>query len=73
MVSQRKFVLNSQSQSRNLSSFIEHSLENARASELYRENAVRSGDPELAYLFQKLKKENYMNADKARQVLSDDL
>lgn len=73
MVSKRKFFLNSQIQHPNLWDFMQHSLENAQTSEIYRKNAVRSGDPELARLFNKLKDENHLNVHKARQFLSGDI
>lgn len=49
--------------------FMHHSLENAAISEIYRQNAVQSGDLELAKLFDLIKDQNYLNVHKAREVL----
>lgn len=51
--------------------FMHHSLENAAISEVYRQNAVQSGDLELAQLFDLIKDQNYLNVHKAREILLD--
>ncbi|MEC4804197.1 MAG: hypothetical protein SAJ12_08255 [Jaaginema sp. PMC 1079.18] len=60
-----------QEKNHDLVSFIETSLENAATSEAYRQTAIRSGDPELARLFDRIKDESYLNARKMKQILRE--